>query len=165
MSSVLNNKTDPPLGETALPFSDWPLKPLNCESECPDTNWKRSWKLARQRGLGPELSSFLLKLLCKLIPTRCTLNRFFPRQYASAVCQLCPQGLPAEVETLDHALGACPANQGLMERLLSVIRTHQPGACTRTVFTLDLELDHNLELKEWSSSSILDKDVVQYNLE
>ena len=156
MSSVLNKEIDPPAGETALPFSEWPLKPLNCESECPDTDWKRSWRLARQRGIGPDLSSFILKLLWKLIPTRDTLHRFFPRQYASAVCQLCPQGLPAEVETLHHALGDCPANQGLLERLLTVIRTHQPGACTRSVFTLDLELDHSLELPiTWAIGSLL----------
>ena len=60
------------------------------------------------------------------------------------------------METLHHALGDCPANQGLLERLLSVIRTHQPGACTRSVFTLDLELDHSLELPiTWAIGSLL----------
>ena len=156
MSSVLNSEIDPPAGETAPPFSEWPLKPLKCESECPDTDWKRSWRLARQRGLGPDLTSFILKLLWKLIPTRDTLHRFLPRQYSTAACQLCHQAPPAEVETLHHALGDCPANQGLPERLLTVIRTYQPGSCTRSVLTLDLELDQSLELPiTWTIGSLL----------
>ena len=106
--------------------------------------------------LGPELTLFLLKVLCKLIPTRVTLHRFLPRQYASPDCQLCPQGQRTEEETPDHALGACPANRGLPERLLQVIRVYQPGATLRTVLTLDLELDHSLELPmTWTIGTLL----------
>ena len=89
MSSVLKNEREPPDGETAPPFSEWPLKPLKCETESPDTDWSRTWRLVRQKGLGPDLTSFLLKVLWKITPTRDTLHRFFPRQYASADCQLC----------------------------------------------------------------------------
>ena len=156
MSSVLHSEIDPPAGEAAPPFSEWPLKPLKCESECPETDWKQSWRLARQRGLGPDLSSFILKLLWKLIPTRDTLHRFFPRQYTSAACQLCLQAHPTVVETLHHALGDCPANQGLPERLLTVLRVYQPGARTRSVLTLDLDLDQSLELPvTWAIGSLL----------
>ena len=63
MSSVLKTEIEPPAGETATPFSEWPLKPLKCESESPDTDWSKSWRLVRQKGLGPDLTSFLLKVL------------------------------------------------------------------------------------------------------
>ena len=156
MSSVLKNEIDPPAGERARPFSEWPLKPLKCESESPETDWSRSWRLVRQKGLGPDLTSFLLKVLWKLIPTRDSLHRFLPRQYASSDCQLCPQGQPTVVETLYHALGDCQANCGLLERLLQVIRVHQPGATLRTLLTLDLEIDHSLELPmTWAIGTLL----------
>ena len=152
MSSVLKNEIEPPDGETAPPFSEWPLKPLKCETESPDTDWIRSWRLVRQKGLGPDLTSFLLKVLWKISPTSDTLHRFFPRQYASADCQLCPQDQPSVVETLYHALGDC----GLLERLLQVIRVHQPGATLRTVLTLDLELNLSLELPmTWAVGTLL----------
>ena len=60
------------------------------------------------------------------------------------------------VETLYHALGDCPANCGLLERLLQVIRVNQPGATLRNVLTLDLELDHSLELPmTWAVGTLL----------
>ena len=150
MSSILKKEIEPPAGETAPPFSEWPLKPLKCETDSPETDWSRSWRLVRQKGLGPELTLFLLKVLWKLIPTRDYLHRFLPRQYASSDCQLCPQGQPTAVETLYHALGDCPANCGLLERLLQVIRVYQPGA------SLDLEIDHSLELPmTWTIGTLL----------
>ena len=89
----------------------------------------------------------------KLIPTREKLHRFLPRQYPTPTCQLCP---PATVETLLHALGDCPANQGLPERLLEVVRHYQPGACTQSILTLDLTLDPDLELPvTWAIGSLL----------
>ena len=156
MSSVRKNKIETPAGETAVPFSEWPMKPLKCETDSPDTDWSKSWRLVRQRGLGPELTSFLLKMLWKLTPTCDTLHRFLPRPYASADCPLCPQDQAPAVETLHHALGDCPANCGLLKRLLQVIRVHQPGATLRTVLTLDLELDQSLELSmTWMIGTLL----------
>ena len=148
-------KTEPVniAGEQETPASDWPLKPLKCEIESPDVDWNRTWRLSRLRGLGPELTSFILKLMWKLIPTRDKLHRFLPRQYPTPTCQLCP---PAAVETLLHALGDCPANQGLPERLLEVVRHYQPGACTQSILTLDLTLDPDLELPvTWAIGSLL----------
>ena len=43
--------------------ADWPPRPLKCETESPDTDWPRSWRLARLRGLDPDLTSFIMKLL------------------------------------------------------------------------------------------------------
>ena len=90
--------------------------------------------------------SFLLKILWRIIPTRSRLHRIKPRLYANSTCQLCPQGLAPMEETLEHALMDCKANMGLPRRLLQVLQSHQPGATTRTVVTLDLELEPSLEL-------------------
>ena len=104
----------------------------------------------------PDLTSFILKLIWKLIPTRDKLHRFLPRQYPTPTCQLCPQGTPAAVETLLHALWTCPANQGLPERLLEVVKHYQPGACTQSILTLDLTIDPDLELPvTWAIGSLL----------
>ena len=46
------------------------LVPLKCEQEYPETNWKKSWSMVRSKGLGPELTSFLLTLLWGIIPTK-----------------------------------------------------------------------------------------------
>ena len=34
------------------------LLPLKCEAASPNTDWTRTWRLARLKGLGPELSTF-----------------------------------------------------------------------------------------------------------
>ena len=160
MSSVLKTEVETPAGDPSPPTSDWPLKPLKCEIESPNTDWSRTWRLLR--GLGPELTSFTLKLIWKLIPTRDTLHRLFPRQYPTAACQLCLQDPPVAVETLQHALGDCPGNQGLPERLLAVVRTYQPGARKRLILTLDVELDPDLELPViWVIGSLLSSVIQQ----
>ena len=108
MIPVLKNEQDTIAGEQETPISDWPLKPLKCEIENPNVDWNRTWRLYRLHGLGPELTSFILKLMWKLIPTRDKLHRFLPRQYPTPTCQLCPL---AAVETLLHALGTHGQNR------------------------------------------------------
>ena len=156
MSSILRTEIQDPVSDVMTTFSDWPLKPLKCELDSPDTDWNKTWRLSRQRGLGPELTSFLLKVLWKLTPTRSRLHRILPRLYATSDCQLCPQGQGPEEETLEHALGNCTANQGLPQRLLQVLQVYQPGATQRTVLTLDLELDASLEFPmTWAIGTLL----------
>ena len=65
-------------------------------------------------------------------------------------------------ETLEHALGDCEANPGLPGRLLQVLQAHQPGASTRTVMTLNLELEPSLELPmTWVIGTVLHSIVSQ----
>ena len=71
------------------PRADWPLTPLKCERENPNTDWPRSWRLARQRGLGPDLTSFTLTLLWGILPTRARLHKILPRTELSPDCNLC----------------------------------------------------------------------------
>ena len=119
------------------------LVPLKCEQEYPETNWKKSWSLIRSKGLGPELTSFLLTLLWGIIPTKVRLNRCIPLVHPSPNCQLCNQDHP---ETTPHALIACPANGDLPARLLRTLRRYQPGAMQTTILTMNLEVEQVLEL-------------------
>ena len=54
------------------------LIPLKCELENPETNWKKTWAMVRLKGLGPDLTSFILTLLWGIIPTKVRLNRCIP---------------------------------------------------------------------------------------
>jgi hypothetical protein len=124
------------------------LLPLRCEAASPGTDWPRTWRLARQRGLGPDLSSFLLKMLWNILPCRARVHRILPRTTPSPHCRLCGQGAGEQpvVETLQHALLDCPGNQGVPELLLSLLRGYQPGLRGEQVLTLDLDLTDSMEL-------------------
>ena len=126
--------------------SDSPLVSLKCETLSPTTDWKISWRLARLKGLGPEITSFLLKTLWRIIPTRSRLHRILPIAYRNPDCQLCGTPQTRTPETLDHALYTCEANQGLPAKLLATLQRYQPGVVQRSVLTLDLELEPSLEL-------------------
>ena len=57
------------------------LLPLKCEAASPNTNWQRTWRLARLKGLGPELSTFLLKLMWGILPSKARLAKILPKTY------------------------------------------------------------------------------------
>ena len=137
-------------------LSDNPLIPLKCETVSPTTDWNRTWRLVRCKGLGPELTSFMLKILWKIIPTRSRLHRILPMAYQNPDCQLCGTPQTRSPETLDHALYTCEANQGIPAKLLATLQRYQPGAEQRTLLTLDLEVEPSLELPfTWTIGSIL----------
>ena len=137
-------------------LSDNPLTPLKCETVSPTTDWKRTWRLVRCKGLGPELTSFMLKILWKIIPTRSRLHRILPMAYKNSDCQLCGTPQTRIPETLDHALYTCVANQGIPAKLLATLQRYQPGAEQRTILTLDLEVEPSLELPlTWTIGSTL----------
>ena len=114
--------------------------------------------------VSPELMSFVLKMLWRIIPTQLRLHRFKPRLYPTPSGQLCNQGQRPIEETLEHALGECEANLGLPGRLPQVLQAHQPGACTEV--TLDLELEPSLELPmTWVIGTVLHSIVSQHEEE
>ena len=47
---------------------------------------------------------------------------------------------------MEHALIACPANQGAPQLLLKHLRTYSPGLREEQVLTLDFEVDDYMEL-------------------
>ena len=126
--------------------SDDALIPLSCELNQPLTDWNKTWKLVRSRGLGPELTSMTLKILWGIIPTRSRLFRILPLAYTSPNCLLCETPGGGTPETVLHALLCCEANLDLPERLLRTLRRYQPGAELRCLLTLDLDLEPSLEL-------------------
>ena len=132
------------------------LQPLKCELASPATDWSRSWRLARLRGLGPELSSFLLKLLWGILPCKARVSRILPK--TSPECQLCNMtaGALKIHETLEHAMYTCEGNNGVPELLLKLVRIYNPSAEYCQVLTLDLELDDSMELPLiWIVASLL----------
>ena len=70
MSETLRNKIQDPLNDDLNNSADWTLKPLKCELASPDTDWPRTWRLVRQRGMDPELTLFSLSFLWGILPTR-----------------------------------------------------------------------------------------------
>ena len=125
---------------------DIPLTPLKCETLSPTTDWNRTWRLVRAKCLGPELTSFMFKILWRIIPTRSRLCRILPLTYQDPSCQLCSTLEASHLESLDHALFTCKANMGLPAQLLAALQRFQPGATLNSVLTLDLEVDTSLEL-------------------
>ena len=135
---------------------DSPLTPLKCETMSPTTDWNKTWRLVRTKGLGPELTSFMLKILWRITPTRSRLCRILPLAYQDPSCQLCGTPENRHLESLDHALFTCEANMGLPAQLLAALQRYQPGATLNTVLTLDLEVETILELPlVWTISSVL----------
>ena len=127
-----------------------------CEINNPTTDWKKTWRLVRSKGLGPELKSFTLKVLWGIVPTRARLHRILPLAYQTPDCQLCGTPQDRSPETLAHALFSCEANLGLPAKLLRTLQGYQPGAEQNTVLTLDLELEPSLELPfTWAIGSLL----------
>ena len=70
----------------------------------------------RQRGLDPELTSFLFKLLHGILPTSARVNRIL--QNSSSFCARCDGSI---VEDLEHALVYCEANGDVGHTLLALV--------------------------------------------
>ena len=63
--------------------------PSCAELASPENDWELSWQLARLPGLGPEISTFLWRLLHKLLPTQDRLFRMSMSR--NDKCQLCQE--------------------------------------------------------------------------
>ena len=95
--------------------------PTRIELASPSTDWEKSWRLARLRGLGPEHTSFLFKLMHKLLLTKERLNRTNPG--VTSTCQA--RGCTGDViESLEHALVGYAANNNVGKALMHTLRFH-----------------------------------------
>ena len=127
------------------------LTPLRVELNDMTVNWPRSWQLARAQPLGPQLNSFLFKLLHQLLPTGERVAKILPSS-----SPLCSQCIHKEVETLHHALFACAANLGLSYLLLQALKEFDPLITPHKVLTLNFELNSELQLPiTWSIATFL----------
>ena len=116
---------------------------IRCKVEIasPGTDWEKSWRMARLKGLGPEHTSFLFKLLHNILPTQERLHRA-----NNDVSQLCKSAGCSQEEDLEHSLVHCQANQQVGRNLLEVLRLHQPNLTTASVLRLETEVDEEVEL-------------------
>ena len=113
------------------------------EENSPTTDWENSWRLIRLKGLGPEHTSFLFKLVHRLLVTRERLHRTNPA--ASPSCR--SQGCQAQpVENLEHALFLCPANKNVGKGVLHILCEHHPHITAEAALHLDLVIPPDQEL-------------------
>ena len=117
--------------------------PLRIELASPSTDWENSWRLARLRGLGPENTSFLFKLMHKLVLTKERLSRTNPG--VSSTCQA--RGCTGDViESLDHALVDCDANNHVGKALMYTLRLHHGDLAVEAALRLDITVEEEGEL-------------------
>ena len=92
------------------------LIPCRAETKDPEINWETVWHRVRLPGLGPVMVSFLFKVVHDLLPTQERVSRTNPA--VTGTCRMCES---ESLETLDHALVTCPANQGTGVALLAAL--------------------------------------------
>ena len=117
--------------------------PTRIEESSPDTDWENSWKLKRLKGLGPEHTSFLFKLVHRLLVTRERLHR--TNSAASPNCRsLGCQAQP--VENLEHAFFLCPANKNVGKAVPHMLCEQHPHITAEAALSLDLVIQPDQEL-------------------
>ena len=129
----------------ATPYTAARLSPIRTELLCPDTLWTRTWHLARQKGLPPDLSSHLFRSLHGILPTQDRVARLgLSRNLTlSGECRLCTGG---HRESLPHAYFACDNNCMAAESLVAALQPLCPGITCEQILTLNYNIAIELEL-------------------
>ena len=118
------------------------LVPCRVEVKFPCYDWEKIWPRIRLKGLGPELSSFLFKVVHDLLPTQERVAR--TSASVNGMCKLCLSNVK---EDLLHTLIKCPANQEIGEAVLLCLSDHiEDGVDDQAVLQLHLHLEDALEL-------------------
>ena len=107
----------------------------------PETDWEKTWRLARLPGLGPEHTSFLFKMIHQILPTQEILFRT-----NNGVNNICKVPGCNEVDDLCHSLVLCESNQQIGSNLMELLRHHQPSLSNSAALRLELEVDEEVEL-------------------
>ena len=97
------------------------------EIASPGTDWETSWRLARLPGLGPELSSFMFKLLHQILPTQERVSHTSPTSNSLCKHSDCTGD---RVEDISHSLVYCRGNNGVGMKILE--RAGQTVSQTRS---------------------------------
>ena len=172
-STIRNVHENSPLNVTTMTSSQWYTLLLednltmqqvdenvarqytSCRSEMstPDNDWERSWRLARLSGLCPEITTFLWRLLHRLLPTQDRVYRIVRKTTSSPHCQLCQDGV---VEDLQHAFFSCSFNATTGEVLSRCLSTLIPRITRSRILVLDFDLEPSEELPVvWLASHFL----------
>ena len=107
--------------------------------------------MARMKTLGPILTSFMFKLLHKILPTAERVSRILPKN--SPICTKCDGNVP---ETIQHALFDCHGNHQVGQVLLTGLSKYLPNLTPIQILTLNLDTDEDQEFSVvWSIASFL----------
>ena len=110
------------------------------ELASPSTEWEVSWKRARMKGMGSDATSFLWKLLHRLLPTEERVARILPN--SSANCRQCPNPTQA---TLEHCFFDCVCSGVVGQSLLGAVRQHDPSVSQAGLLRLEFESEEAME--------------------
>ena len=116
--------------------------PCRVERASPGADWETCWRLARLSGLGPDNTSFLFKLIHQILPTQERISRTKPN--SSPNCKA--QGCQGQIESLEHALINCHANQGVGVQLLEFVQGLAPTPDAQALLRLEVHAEEDLEL-------------------
>ena len=118
------------------------MKMCRVERASPATDWESCWRLARLPGLGPENTSFLVKMMHDILPTKERVARAMPR--ASPACSM--PGCGEAREDRGHALVECVGNNGVGQGLMRCLRSFDANIEVEQVLRLELNVEEELEL-------------------
>ena len=109
--------------------------PCRAELESPGNDWERTWKLARLKGLGLDKTTFLWRLIHRLLPTQDRVSRI---RNSSPTCQLCQENT---VEDLHHAFFSCSFNSSAGFHLNRSLSSMIPDITGQKILQLDVETE------------------------
>ena len=119
------------------------LIPCRAERLCPDVDWTHVWKLARQRYLESDQTSFLFKLLHQLLPTSSRVHRILTN--TSPLCSYCAKfGVEME-EDLEHTFFTCLHNREAGEKLVCIVRGESSPTNSKLLLVLNIQFEPFLE--------------------
>ena len=137
--------------EEVTPDSARQFRAARAERAYPDNDWDSAWRMARLRGLGSELTSFLWKLLLGLLPTQDRVSRILRDK--TPLCKLCPD---AVMEDLQHAFFRCSYNNNCGELLSNFLSSYIPGISTNQILHLNMDLEPSEEFSvAWMTGNFL----------
>ena len=111
------------------------LIPVRPETLNPNCEWPQIWSNARSKGLGSELSSFLLKLVHGLLPTQDRIARIGMADNGHGICLLCRHSS----ENLLHCFFECPHNMIVGLTLLGYAQHVVPNLSPEAALLLDFQ--------------------------
>ena len=91
--------------------------------------------------LGPNLTSFLFKMLHNILPTSDRVSRILPNQ--SPLCTRCTDN-GENIETLQHALFDCVTSSETSQPLVDGLKLIIPSITPEKIITLDFECEEHL---------------------
>ena len=112
--------------------------PCRAELTNPGNDWEKIWNLARSKGLDPEMTTFLQRLLHRLLPTQDRVHRIVRNTTPSPNCKLCNDEV---IEDLEHAFFYCNFNSDTGTLLRRSISSLVPSISASQILTLTLEVD------------------------